>query len=623
MPLFFTMANLSAYIGFNVTLNFKTNSILISSVALSPLPVGIAALEVSARIKQPDNITGLLPDMTVTGIYPLNFSGSRGLRLTVADQPQIGKYVVTVTVKAAGYDDTVITNEFTLNYDRVDVLISQNFDLITPILKLKDESIYSRIGMNVTNLVREWLVNIGGVASIAPGNVQEADMAYLGDYYDAEYQAILLSKVHYSVDGYSFLTVYDEIAGTYSTTANTIPPFSTFPDLLQEIADLSSGVESGECNCQTCDTPEYMAAYVLFKEIELSICGPITTVLLANINEFLKIYYRLKGAYVNTEQSIDAYDRSFCAGGDPGPNSFIQNRNTPQTGANINIDGGATFGNIPSSASNTRVFLVSEGGRVMHLTLAEMLTLFSGSGGAAAWGAITGNLSTQADLIAALGSKVAANAAITGASKAKITYDSKGLVTNGADLAIGDIPELPQEKITGLLPALAAKAEIGHTHDQSEVDGLAISLAAKLNTGLAVLLAGDQAITGVKTFSQSPIGPSPTNPTHLANRQYVDDVVGVQYLPTKVNISADGAYVIPGGRRLTGLVIRPSFNSNIKIGTSVGGDQILLATDFLAYQDLDVAFLMTCRNDTTIYFTGISGATEILVYTDTLTPINP
>lgn len=43
---------------------------------------------------------------------------------------------------------------------------------------------------------------------------------------------------------------------------------------------------------------------------------------------------------------------------------------------------------------------------------------------------------------------VAANTAITGATKCKITYDSKGLVTAGADLAASDIPNLSATKIT-------------------------------------------------------------------------------------------------------------------------------------------------------------------------------
>lgn len=43
---------------------------------------------------------------------------------------------------------------------------------------------------------------------------------------------------------------------------------------------------------------------------------------------------------------------------------------------------------------------------------------------------------------------VVANAAITGATKTKITYDAKGLVTAGADLEASDIPALDAAKIT-------------------------------------------------------------------------------------------------------------------------------------------------------------------------------
>lgn len=49
---------------------------------------------------------------------------------------------------------------------------------------------------------------------------------------------------------------------------------------------------------------------------------------------------------------------------------------------------------------------------------------------------------------AALATKVDKNPAITGATKTKITYDSKGLVTGGADLDADDIPSLPASKIT-------------------------------------------------------------------------------------------------------------------------------------------------------------------------------
>ncbi len=61
--------------------------------------------------------------------------------------------------------------------------------------------------------------------------------------------------------------------------------------------------------------------------------------------------------------------------------------------------------------------------------------------GTAAWGSVTGTLSAQTDLQTALNSKVDKNSAITGATKTKITYDAKGLVTAGADATTADIAD--------------------------------------------------------------------------------------------------------------------------------------------------------------------------------------
>ena len=70
---------------------------------------------------------------------------------------------------------------------------------------------------------------------------------------------------------------------------------------------------------------------------------------------------------------------------------------------------------------------------------------------AGVWGAITGTLSNQTDLQTALDGKVDENAAITPATKTKISYDAKGLVTAGADAAIADI--------SGLQTALDSKVD--------------------------------------------------------------------------------------------------------------------------------------------------------------------
>lgn len=61
--------------------------------------------------------------------------------------------------------------------------------------------------------------------------------------------------------------------------------------------------------------------------------------------------------------------------------------------------------------------------------------------GVVTWGTITGTLSAQTDLQTALDGKVDENTPITGATKTKITYDTKGLVTAGADATTADIAD--------------------------------------------------------------------------------------------------------------------------------------------------------------------------------------
>lgn len=61
---------------------------------------------------------------------------------------------------------------------------------------------------------------------------------------------------------------------------------------------------------------------------------------------------------------------------------------------------------------------------------------------------------------------VVANEAITGATHTKITYDEKGLVTGGADLAETDIPDLHLAKVTDVT---ATAAEVNELHEAGAV----------------------------------------------------------------------------------------------------------------------------------------------------------
>jgi len=98
---------------------------------------------------------------------------------------------------------------------------------------------------------------------------------------------------------------------------------------------------------------------------------------------------------------------------------------------------------------------------------------------AVAWGGITGTLSTQTDLQTALDGKVDENAAITGATKTKITYDAKGLVTAGADATTADIADSTNKRyVTDAQATVIGNTSGTNTGDNatnSQYSGLAAS----------------------------------------------------------------------------------------------------------------------------------------------------
>jgi hypothetical protein len=88
------------------------------------------------------------------------------------------------------------------------------------------------------------------------------------------------------------------------------------------------------------------------------------------------------------------------------------------------------------------------------------------------WGSITGTLSDQTDLQTALDGKVDENSPITPATKTKITYDAKGLVTAGADMTASDITdfETAVSSNTDVSANTSARHNAVTVTDSSEID---------------------------------------------------------------------------------------------------------------------------------------------------------
>ena len=140
---------------------------------------------------------------------------------------------------------------------------------------------------------------------------------------------------------------------------------------------------------------------------------------------------------------------------------------TDSTVANLNINdiitdvhvSGATL----DATTNVLTLTSTDGGADVTVDLSDFVNS----------GELTSALSGKADKIhshstsnitgldAILSNKVTKNGAIIGATKTKITYDSNGLVINGADLSASDIPNLPQSKIINLETNLSSKIDKG------------------------------------------------------------------------------------------------------------------------------------------------------------------
>lgn len=118
---------------------------------------------------------------------------------------------------------------------------------------------------------------------------------------------------------------------------------------------------------------------------------------------------------------------------------------------------------------------------------------------------------------------VAANASITGATKTKITYDSKGLVTAGADLAASDIPAITLDKISDVT-ATAAELNVldgitATTTELNYVDGVTSAIQTQLN---AKAPKASPALTGTPT---APTAAAGTNTTQIATTAFVTSAI--------------------------------------------------------------------------------------------------
>jgi hypothetical protein len=135
----------------------------------------------------------------------------------------------------------------------------------------------------------------------------------------------------------------------------------------------------------------------------------------------------------------------------------------------------------------------------------------SGGGGGAAWGSITGTLSAQTDLQTELNAKVTGNTAITGATKTKITYDVKGLVTAGADATTADIADSTDKRYcTDAQKTVISNTSGTNSGDASGHSGLALNNQALDTFGACTDITTLNASTSAHGLVVKPTAPAAT-----------------------------------------------------------------------------------------------------------------
>jgi hypothetical protein len=127
---------------------------------------------------------------------------------------------------------------------------------------------------------------------------------------------------------------------------------------------------------------------------------------------------------------------------------------------------------------------------------------------AVAWGGVTGTLSNQTDLQTALDGKVDENSAINGATKTKITYDAKGLVTAGADATTADIASSTDKRyVTDAQLVVVGNTSGTNTGDNatnSQYSGLATSKQDTLVSGTNIKTINSTSLLGSGNVAVEP-----------------------------------------------------------------------------------------------------------------------
>lgn len=312
------MADLSSVISIAVVLDKSQSPPVFKIVDNSNYPPGVAiTIAGILTVTQPDNITVSNTNFATPNIFwdsgalvPANLE----LRLDNSNTFQRGGsgYAIVYTVRAPGYSDTVLTKVFSLQYTPPPLVITNNFDIFTPDLSVQDSTTYTQTALTFLSVQRSWtadIISVLGTTETITGSGQTFDLAWLGSYYDSEYDIDLTVLPQWQLQStFDFVTIIDDLA-TSTVLFAQIPP--TLLELQASLATLKTQVDAAICDCNTYEI--LLARYNQASSIYSQLVARGQSGSLAGLNIYVmqleKIFNNnVNPVYVNTNTAIPAYD---------------------------------------------------------------------------------------------------------------------------------------------------------------------------------------------------------------------------------------------------------------------------------------------------------------------------
>lgn len=86
------------------------------------------------------------------------------------------------------------------------------------------------------------------------------------------------------------------------------------------------------------------------------------------------------------------------------------------------------------------------------------------------------------------------------------------------------------------------------------------------------------------------------------------------FLPTIINATADHVYTLKANSRLESVIIIPSAEVTIRIGTSYGAEDVMIQSLIMANETFILDCAVYAVADKSIYINGITSPTQLLIY---------